>query len=89
MLWKHRETKMADLKQFAELKSKVEQAQQRMDRAQGSLDQLMKQLKEDFDCKTIEEATAKLKKLKKEESSIEEEFTEAMEKFNEKWQEKL
>ena len=80
---------MTDLRQFTELKAKVEQAQQKADRAQGSLDQLNKQLKEEFDCDDLEEAETKLEELTKEEKSISKEFETALKQFEDRWKEKI
>jgi len=44
------------LKNYMRLKKDVEIAQQKADRAQGALDQLMKTLKKDFDCSTLKQA---------------------------------
>ena len=80
---------MADLKRYNELKEKVEDIQKKADRAQGNLDQIMKQLKNDFDCDDLEEAKAILDKLEKELEETESEFDEAISEFEEKWGDKL
>jgi len=80
---------MADLKRYNELKEKVEDTQKKADRAQGNLDQIMKQLKNDFDCDDLEEAKAILDKLEKELEETESEFDEAISEFEEKWGDKL
>lgn len=80
---------MADLKRYNELKEKVEDAQKKADRAQGNLDQIMRQLKSDFDCDDLEEAKEVLGKLEKELEETESEFDEAISGFEEKWGDKL
>jgi len=77
------------LKKYLRLKKDVETAQQRADRAQGALDQLMKTLKKDYDCSTLKQAKTKLKFLQKQEEKVREEFVEAVDKFEEKWEEHL
>ncbi len=77
------------LKKYMRLKKDVETAQQRADRSQGALDQLMKTLKEDYGCETLKEAKKKLKSLQKQEEEVREAFETAVEEFEEKWEEQL
>ncbi len=77
------------LKKYMRLKKDVETAQQRKDRAQGALDQLMKNLEKDFKCTTLKQAQKKLTNLQEQEEEMKENFVEAMEKFEEKWEDKL
>ena len=77
------------LKKYMRLKKDVETAQQRANRAQGALDQLMKDLEKDFDCSTLKQAQKKLEALETEEEEAREEFEEAVEQFDEKWNSKL
>ncbi len=77
------------LKKYTRLKKDVETAQQRKDRAQGALDQLMKTLEEDFNCSTLKQAQKKLTNLQEQEKDAKEDFVEAIEDFEEKWEEKL
>lgn len=74
---------------YMELKKKVEQAQQRADKAEGALDQIMKRLKNEFDCNSLEEAESKLKTLQRKEVELKEKFEEAKEEFKEKWDDRL
>jgi len=80
---------MADLKRYNELKERVEDAQKKSDRAQGNLDQIMKQLKNDFDCDDLDEAKDMLEKLEKELKKTEGEFDKAVLEFEKKWGDKL
>ena len=73
------------LKKYMNLKKRVEQAQQEANRAEGALEQVMKQLKEEFGCITLEDAKKKLKSLEKQEQKARTDFEEAMEEFEEKW----
>ena len=71
------------------LKKDVETAQQRASRAQGALDQLMITLKKDFGCGTLEQAKKKLKSLQEQEEKVRKEFVDAVDEFEEKWDEQL
>ena len=77
------------LKKYMGLKKDVEVSQQRKDRSQGALDQLMKNLEKDFKCTTLKQAQKKLTNLQEQEEEVKEEFVEAMEEFEEKWEDKL
>lgn len=70
---------------FRKLKQEVEQARSDADRAQGTLDGLMAQLKEEFECETVEAAQQKLKKLQKKATDAETEFDEALAAYQKKW----
>ena len=76
---------MSKLKKYMELKKRVEQAQQKADKAEGALEQVMKQLKKDFDCPTLEAAKRKLRLLEKQKQETGTQFEEAVEEFEEKW----
>ena len=80
---------MSSINGFLKLKEKVEQAQQRADKAEGALSQIMKRLKDEFDCSTLKEAESKLKTLQKKEEALKEKFETAKEDFEEKWDERL
>ena len=80
---------MSRLDNYLELKKKVEQAQQRADKAEGALGQTMKRLKEELDCSTLKEAESKLKSLQKKGIELKEKFEEAKENFEEKWDDRL
>ncbi len=80
---------MADLKKYIELKRKVETAQQKADRAEGALQQVMKQLKSEFGCTTLDAAKKKLLLLTKQESKAKKEFDSAVKEFEEKWEDEI
>jgi len=73
------------LKKYMALKSKVEEAQQEANKAEGALEEITKRLKKEFGCADLVAAKRKLKLLKKQKQKIETEFEEAMEEFEEKW----
>lgn len=70
-----------DSRRLDELLEKLAEAKEARAKAQGALEPLMKTLKEDFGCETLEEAEKKLKELgdsiKKMETSFEEKLEEA------------
>ena len=53
------------------------------------MEQATKQLKDEFDCETLEEAQKLLKELEKDEIKAKEKFDRAVTRFEEKWEEKL
>ena len=77
------------LSKFEELKRTVDEAQQKADRAAGALEQITKQLKNDFDCKSIEETKNKLKQLEKQKEETEQDFEKELKDFKIKWKGRL
>jgi len=77
------------LAEYVNLKRKVEQAQQIADKAEGAMEQVMKQLENEFECSTLKEAEEKLRELKKREAVTKRKFEDAIEGFEEKWKDKL
>ena len=78
-----------NLDKYLKLKKKVELAQQQADQAKGALQEIMKQLKKEFDCDTLQEAKKKLRQLERQKKSSKKEFDEAVEKFEEDWKEEI
>jgi len=78
-----------NLEKYTQLKRKVEQAQHDADRAEGALEQVMRELRKNFDCSTLEEAQEKLKILKKREVEVGDAFTLALDEFEKKWKDKI
>jgi len=78
-----------NLKRYLDLKKRVEEAQQRADRAEGALQQVMKQLQEDFGCSTLGEAKKKLKILERQKQEARSDFENNMRKFEEKWKDNI
>ncbi len=81
-----KEIKMSKVNKYLELKKKTEEAQQKADKAAGALSQVMKQLKTEFDCSTLQEAEKQLKQLQKQEKKLTQEFDQAIETYEEKWE---
>lgn len=71
--------------EFRALKTEVESARSEADKAQGSLDTLMKRLKDEYGCKDLKAAQAKLKELKSELDTATEDFEEKHTAYEKKW----
>ena len=78
-----------DVARYEELKSEVDSLQRKADRSEGALAQLMERLKDEFGCDSLKKAEKLSAKLKLEASKAEEEYSEALERFEEKWEEVL
>jgi predicted nucleic acid-binding Zn-ribbon protein len=74
-----------DLRKFERLKKEVESARQQKDRAEGALQQAMKQLKDEMGCDSLDEARELEKKLSKQVKKAETDFESELESFEEKW----
>jgi hypothetical protein len=72
---------MASIDDLNRLRTKVEALKQEASRAAGALEQVMGQLRTEFDCKTLAEAETLLETLNAEASSAEQTFNEAYVKF--------
>ena len=70
-----------DLKRFQALKDRAEALQREADRAAGALQQLKFRLKDEFNCKTLEEAEKLLQRLSKEQKEAEKTFNQALKIF--------
>ena len=77
---------MSDLQDYIDLKEKVEKLRRESDKAAGALEQAEEQLNKRFNVSTLEEAEKLLDKMKKEEAKIKNQFLEALEGFEEKWE---
>jgi hypothetical protein len=62
------------LQDYTRLKKKIEGDQAEADRAEGALAEIMKRLKDEFNCPTLAKAKQKLKKLKLQAIDIEREY---------------
>ena len=80
---------MNQLDKLSKLKKQAESAQREADKAQGALEQILSQLKEDFDCETLEDAETLLDKLGEKERTKAEAFDTALAEFEEKYGDKL
>jgi len=78
-----------DLDKYNLLKKKADKFKAEAERAAGALDQLMGELKKEFGCNTVEDAEKLLKKLVKEEKKAKVAYDEELERFEEKWGNRL
>lgn len=71
--------------QYRRLKREVEQAKAEAERAQGALEQLMKRLKEEFECEDIKSAKKLLAELQEKKEKAERAFDRALKDYELKW----
>ena len=76
---------MAKLDKYLRLKERVETAQQEADQAEGAEKEVMKQIKDEFGCNTLNDAKRTLKQERKKEAASKEKFDDAFEQFEEDW----
>ena len=74
-----------DEKQLLELKKKVDAAKSKVSELNGHQQALLKQLKDDWGCKTIDEAEKKLKSMKDEIGQLEQSIREGVKDLEEKY----
>lgn len=72
-------------KELLELKGKVETVKQTVSEYKGQQTGIIKQLKDDFGCKTIEEAEKKLKVLDKEIEELDQQIEDNISEIEEKY----
>lgn len=77
------------LRDFYLLQQKVDSLQSEADRLEGSRIQLLKQLKSEHGCKTVEEAETLLARLTKEQGKLEREAEKALNKFEQEYHDRL
>lgn len=78
-----------DLTEFNRLREQQADTQSRIDRAEGGLSQVLKNIKSEFGCATLAEAEAELAKRRKSLSKLEASFGEALDRFKTKWKAQL
>lgn len=71
--------------QYRKLKRDVDSLRAESQRAKGAYEQLMTQLKNEFECKSLKEAKALLEDLQEKKSKAEKEFEKAMKEYEKKW----
>jgi len=76
---------MAVSEEYRRLKRKVDRTREEADRAHGAFESKMKDLKEDFDCETIEEAETRLEEMQCEVAELKEKYKAMYDKFLSKW----
>ena len=77
---------MTALKDFIELKKKVEHFGRMVDRTAGAIEQMMTRFKNEFGCSTLEAAKKMAIQLKKQRQKAKDDFLEEKEKFEEKYE---
>ncbi len=70
-----------DIEEYQRLKKRSDQARSDADRAAGTIEEKMKQIKADFQVDTIDAAEVELVRLEKEEAEIVEKYNEAKAAF--------
>lgn len=84
-----KELAMSSADQLLALKQKIDRMRTARDKAQGSLDSLLKTLKSEFDCDSLKEGRELLATIEEDAKIAEEAFQTALKDFNEEWGEKL
>lgn len=72
-------------REFKTLKQEVEDAKGEAERAKGALDQLMSQLKSEFECEDLKQAKTLLDTLTVKKEKAEREFEREMAAYQKKW----
>ena len=78
-----------ELDQYQKMKKQMERLRSEAERAKGKEEQLLKQLQDQFGCRTIKEAKDKLVELECEKGKAEKAFDRKLKLFREEWGEKL
>lgn len=73
-------------KELLELKEDIENAKQKVSELKGERQALMKRLKEDWNCDSLEEAEKKLKVMSEQVEKLSEEITEGMKELESKFE---
>ena len=73
-------------KELLELKEDIEEAKQKVSELKGERQALMKRLKEDWNCGSLEEAEKKLKEMSEQVDKLSDEITEGMEELESKFE---
>ena len=74
-----------NLESFVKLQKQVEGLQRQADEAAGALKQLMKQLKKEFACNSLQEANRLLEELRQQEVTAQVEFATELKVFKKQW----
>jgi len=78
-----------DVDQYKRLRAKADKAKSDIDKAEGSCEQLMKKLSEDFQCLSVEDAESKYGELKFQGEELERQYNSELKLFEEKFGEKI
>jgi hypothetical protein len=80
---------MTFLDDFDRMKREEAKLRSQVDKAKGALQQILKRLKEEFGCETVEEGEKLLKKLTAERDAKAEKYLAERKRFKSKWKDKL
>lgn len=80
---------MTTLERYVRLKKEAEQRQRAADRARGSLDQVLRQLQEEFSCKTLEDGQKLLAQLIQERDQLDKRLAQRLRQFEQRFAERL
>lgn len=78
-----------DARRFLQLREKIVGLQRERDRAEGALERVMLNLRENYGVESLDDAEAFLKKLRKKAEKAEKTFDEVLSSFEEKWSDRL
>lgn len=78
-----------ELERFQQLKQDILEQQREADKAQGALDSVMKQLKQEFGCATLKEAKDLLQIISAKEKEAKLKFAKKLDRFLKKWKKVL
>lgn len=74
-----------DIKRFETIKGRIEQLQREQAKAEGVLDQLLEEMRTKYGCKDIRHAEKILVKKTQEADEAEEQYQEALSRFEKEW----
>lgn len=75
--------------ELLELKEELEQVQETVGRAKGALEQVLKDIKAKFGCKTLREAEAKVQVLQSQSQRAKRMCVKALQEYKRRWREAL
>ena len=76
---------MVNINTMMKLKKKVKRLEQEKDRAKGRVDQLLKTLKEKYDCSTLKKAKEQLRRMEEELEKLASEYEKKERNFEKRW----
>ncbi len=80
---------MTTIDQVAKLRNKVDKLKAQSERARGAAEALRDTLKKDWHCKSLSEARDLLSSKKEAAEKLEQDFSDAYDAFQEKWEDEL
>jgi phage shock protein A len=76
---------MISIEEFERIRARIEKMKRDRDKASGAMESVMSQIKKEFGCSTLKEASKKLVKLTQEQEKLEKEIEQKEAEFQEKW----